>query len=100
MQFLVLTRRRADSNPPEAFAALYPQEIARTRELYAAGFTRQVWHRADRSGACQLVEAADEATVRSTLASLPFAQAGLLDIEIVALAPYAGFAPEARSDGS
>lgn len=91
MQFLVLSSRRTDQFAPAEFERLVLREGARARELYALGFTRQIWHRADRPGACQLVEARSEDEVRTRLATLPLAQAGMLDFEIVPLKPYAGF---------
>lgn len=63
------------------------------KELYAAGILRQVWKRGDAPGAAIVWEAAREAEVREALASLPIAQAGMLEITtLMALEPYAGFA--------
>lgn len=91
MQFLVLTRRKSGVFTPEQFAEKFNAEVARARELYRDQFTRQIWHRADGSGACQIVEGPDEAYVLETINSLPFAGAGMLDITIVPLKPYSGF---------
>lgn len=91
MQFLVLTRRKTSQFTPEEFASKYDAEVARAKELYREGFSRHLWHRADGSGACQIVEARDLAEVEKTISTLPFAASGMLDIEIVALKPYAGF---------
>ena len=91
MQFLVITRRKTESFPPALFAEKFDAEVARARELYREQFTRQIWHRADGNGACQIVEAPDEAYVRERIGSLPFAEADMMDITIIALKPYAGF---------
>ncbi len=91
MRFLVLTRRRAQSFPAEAFDSPYETEVARTRALYAARFTRQIWRRADRSGACQIVEAEARPMHVSSCPPSPLCRQGMLDIEIIALKPYAGF---------
>ena len=95
MQFLSLSRRRTDAFAPEAFTAeLMARETARVKELYASGLLRQIWRRADIPGAAILWEAASEAEVRATLASLPIFEAGMLEIVLVApLAPYPGFGP-------
>lgn len=95
MQFLSLSRRRTDAFPPEAFTPeLTAREAERVRELYAAGLLRQVWKRADMPGAAILWEAASEAEVRAALASLPIAQAGMLEIvALTPLEPYPGFGP-------
>jgi muconolactone delta-isomerase len=91
MQFLVLTRRKSEEFSAEQFAEKFGAEVSRARELYNDQFTRQIWHRADGSGVCQIVEGPDEGFVRDKINSLPFAGAGMLDVTIVALKPYAGF---------
>lgn len=95
MQFLVLTRRRLDAFPPEAWTPeLAEDESQRVRELYVAGAIRAIWRRKDMPGAALLFEAANEEEVRAAMASLPLAKRGML--EIVALAqldPYPGFGP-------
>lgn len=94
MQFLSLTRRRLDAFPPEAFTKeLTDREGQRVRELYGRGILRQVWRRADIAGSAILWEAASEAEVREAIASLPIAQAGMLEVvALVPLEPYPGFA--------
>jgi muconolactone delta-isomerase len=94
MQFLSLSRRRIDAFPPEAFTPqLLSRESERVKALYASGILRQIWKRGDVPGASILWEAATEAEVQSALASLPIAQAGMLEIlALVPLEPYSGFA--------
>lgn len=93
MQFLSLSRRRTDAFPAEAFTPeLISRETERVKELYAAGILRQIWTRGDIAGAAILWEAADEAAVRDALASLPIAQADMLEVmALVPLEPYPGF---------
>ncbi|TPJ71251.1 muconolactone Delta-isomerase family protein [Mesorhizobium sp. B2-7-1] len=91
MQFLVLSRRRTDQFSDADFEQLVPSEGAQARYLYSLGFTRQIWHRGDIPGACQIVEAKDASEVHEKLATLPLAKAGMLDFEVVPLNPYAGF---------
>jgi muconolactone delta-isomerase len=95
MQFLSLSRRRTDAFPPEAFTPeLVASEGQRVKELYATGILRQIWRRGDLAGAAILWEAASESEVRDALASLPIAQAGMLEIVALApLEPYPGFGP-------
>jgi len=93
MQFLSVSRRRPGVSD-DACAALSGDEAQRVRELYSEGLVRQVWHRADRPGACLLWEAASEQQVRDMLNTLPFARAEMLEIEIIPLMPYAGFGPK------
>jgi muconolactone delta-isomerase len=84
MQFLALSRRRTDAFPPEAFI----------RELYTEGFIRSIWRRQDTPGAALLIEANSEEEVRATLATLPLAQRGMLELAaLTQLLPYPGFGP-------
>jgi muconolactone delta-isomerase len=90
MQFLTVSRRIeafADSD----FAPLVEEEGCQARILYGGGFIRQIWHRADRPGACILFEAESEDQVRERLNTLPMVKAGMLDVTIIPLKPYAGF---------
>lgn len=95
MQFLTVSRRR---ELPEGLGAeLSRAEVQRARELYAEGYMRQLWHRADGPGACVLWEVADESQLWELLKSLPFVGAGFVEISVVPLRPYAGFGPEKAS---
>jgi muconolactone delta-isomerase len=93
MQFLTLSRRRTAQFGEADFAARVEAEVEQARVLYAAGFIRQIWHRGDVGGACILVEADSEERVREMLGTLPLMQAGMLEVTIVPLRPYAGFCP-------
>ena len=95
MQFLVLTRRRTDQFPPDAWKPeLLEAEAQRARELYSAGTIRNIWRRKDTPGAAIVMEAATEEEVREAVASLPLAQRGMLEIvALTQLEPYPGFGP-------
>jgi muconolactone delta-isomerase len=94
MQFMVLSRRVTEKFSDADFAPLLEAEAECARAFYADGFIRQIWHRADIGGACLLVEADSEQTVRAKLATLPLVAAGMLEmISVVPLKPYAGFGP-------
>lgn len=93
MQFLTISRRLTERFADAEFAARTEAEIAQARVLYAHGFIRQLWHRGDAPGVCMIVEADSEAAVREGLDSLPLAHAGMVEITIVPLKPYAGFCP-------
>ena len=92
MQLLTIARRRTESFPDAEFAALLESEVAQARALYAEGFIRQIWHRADMPGACLLLEADSEQQAREKLNTLPLYGAGMIDFTIIPLKPYAGFA--------
>jgi muconolactone delta-isomerase len=94
MQFFSVSRRRTDAFPPEAFTAeLIAQEGQRVKQLYASGVLRQIWRRGDAPGAVIIWEAASEADVRTAIASLPLAQAGMIETMFLSsLEPYPAFA--------
>jgi muconolactone delta-isomerase len=96
VQFLSLSSRRTDRFSEAAFADLVDAETSRARELYAAGFIRQIWHRGDLPGACMVLEADSLEEARARLYTLPLIRAGMLDVSIVPLVPYAGFVAEPR----
>jgi muconolactone delta-isomerase len=91
VQFLSLSARRTDRFSERQFAELVDAEASRARELYAAGFIRQIWHRGDVPGACMVLEADSLEEARARLSTLPLIRAGMLDVSIVPLEPYAGF---------
>lgn len=94
MQFLTISRRRQLGGMKDDDLSL--AEVQRARTLYSEGRIRQLWHRADGSGACVLWEAESEGDLRQMLASLPFVQAELVDVSVVALQPYRGFGPRSE----
>jgi muconolactone delta-isomerase len=94
MQFLALSRRRIERFSDADFAAMADEESQRVRTLYAEGVIRQIWRRGDMPGACILLEADSEETARALLATLPLAEAGMLELILVTpLQPYPGFGP-------
>jgi muconolactone delta-isomerase len=93
MQFLSVSRRKTESFAESEFASRAAAEAERARAMYAEGFIRQIWTRRDVPGACILWEADSEEHVRELLNSLPLAAAGMLEITVIPLRPYAGFGP-------
>jgi muconolactone delta-isomerase len=93
MQFLTISRRLSEDCTGVDLRVLAEDEFECGRALYLQNFIRQIWHRADTLGACMLVEAESEEEVRKTLSTLPFFQAGILEILVIPLKPYAGFGP-------
>ena len=94
MQFLTFSRRRTEAFTAEDFAARGAAEWEQARPLYAQGYIRQIWRRADVPGACILLEADSEEHARELLGTLPLMQAGMLEVTVVPLAPYPGFGPQ------
>ncbi len=92
MQFLAITRRRTEAFTEEQFLEQLGAEGIRARELYAHGVFRAIYSRGDIPGAVLLIEAEDLAGAQAAMDSLPFKQLEMMDVEIVPLKPYRGFA--------
>lgn len=60
---------------------LIRSEIDRIKELINSGVCRDAWRRIDKVGIILLLHAESESACRELLASLPFALAGILDVE-------------------
>ncbi|HXE12621.1 MAG TPA: hypothetical protein VN633_10905 [Bryobacteraceae bacterium] len=94
MMFLALVRRKMEQFSEEEIAKLLDPEAERVRALYTQGIFRAVWSRGGSvKGAVVQMECASEAEAKSVLDSLPFAQHGIAEFELIPLLPYRGFAP-------
>ena len=94
MQFLLVANLQPDamdSGPHPNFTQLLQQEQAHTRKAYLEGSIRQIWLQSPGPGAVALIEANSLDDARRLALSFPLAQAGLLSVNVIALAPYAGF---------
>lgn len=60
-------------------------------QLHQADIVREIYFKADRTGAVLLLECSDEDEARSYLDSLPLVQAGLITFDMIPLIPYPGF---------
>ncbi len=78
--------------PGTEFAPQLKAEAQQAWELYLAGILRELYFRQDRSEAVLMLECADVEQARQHLESLPLVQAGLIEFEVIPLAPYPGFA--------
>jgi len=92
MQFLAIARRRVEAFPEALISEQLPAEAERVRELYAAGIMRTIYSRGDVPGAVVLLEASDLAEAEAAMRSLPLHRSGMLEVEIVPLRPFRGFA--------
>jgi muconolactone delta-isomerase len=101
MQFLSLLRLRTEAAHREVLTPqLVRQEIERVHELLDSGTVREAWKRRDGVAIILLVEADSEDQCRSILATLPFSDAGVLEIEMLApVEPYIDAFPARAQDG-
>jgi muconolactone delta-isomerase len=90
MQFFVHLGIRTKSVPRETLTTeLLGREIETIKELLASGKAQEVWKRVDCHCVILLVCAFSEQECRGVLAGLPFAKAGILDIQLIApVEPY------------
>jgi len=75
----------------EQFQPLLEAEAARVWELYESGVLREIHFRADQRSAVLVLECATLEEARETLNTLPLVQAGLIEFDLIPLAPYTGF---------
>jgi hypothetical protein len=92
MKILALERPVPGVAPESCTPALLRSEARRAWELQQAGVIRELYFRVDRDEAVLVLEAADLAQARATLADLPLVRAGLIEFELVPLRAYPGFA--------
>jgi muconolactone delta-isomerase len=99
MKILAIEREQPSAAAHD-FRRLARAEAARAWELYQAGVIRELHFRQDRPEAVLILECAGVEEAETSLATLPFVEAGLITFEIIPLAPYPGFARLfARNDG-
>jgi hypothetical protein len=93
MRFLAIVRRKNEEFTDEQIAAYLEPEAERVRDLYTQGVFRAVFSRGDVKGAVVELECASLEEANRVMETMPFAQQGMIDIQIIPLLPYRGFAP-------
>lgn len=94
MQFLVIANLPRDifkSGRYPDIGRLLEQEKAHARQAYMDGVIRQMWLQSPDPGAVAILEADSLDEARKLASAFPLAQAGLLQVKVIALTPYAGF---------
>lgn len=77
---------------PGAVGGSLVEEARRVWQLQQEGVLREIYFRADQHTAVLMLECHDVAEAQTVLASLPLVRAGMIDFEVIPLAPYDGFA--------
>lgn len=82
---------------PAATAAAFTPDLLRAEarrvwELQQQDVIRAIYFRADRHATVLVLECSDTAEAERLLGTLPLLQAGLIQFELIPLAPYDGFA--------
>jgi len=91
MKILALERELSPKATPTP-ASLLRSEAARVWELHQSGIIREVYFRADRSAAVLILETAGVEEAHLALGTLPLVAGGIIEFELIPLAPYPGFA--------
>lgn len=90
MKILALEHEHPSSSGPD-FKPHLQAEAARVWELHQAGIIRELYFHRDEHTAVLILESENLEAAQQTLASLPLVQAGLIEFELIPLAPYSGF---------
>jgi hypothetical protein len=93
MQYLALVRRKVESFTEEQFQPVLGPEADRVKELYAKGTIRAAYSRGDVKGAVVHLECDSLEKAEEVLNSLPLAEAGMIDWQLLPVLPYRGFCP-------
>ena len=91
MKILALERELPEATA-EAFQPLLKDEAHQVWELQQAGALREIYFNADQHTAVLVLECSSVEAARRLLSILPLVAAGLIEFDIIPLAPYDGFA--------
>lgn len=91
MKVLALGRDVVAGDDPR-FAELRPAEARAVWDLQQGDVLREAHFRADRPDAVLVLEVPDVVAARATIDRLPLVAAGLIDLDLIPLRPYPGFA--------
>jgi muconolactone delta-isomerase len=90
MQFLMIAKPKPGVSR-EQLGPHLKGEVAITLQYFSTGKIRQLHFLADEPGAVFLWEADSREELQQWLEEYPMRQAGLIEFEVIALKPYAGF---------
>jgi muconolactone delta-isomerase len=91
MKFLAI-EKEVPGVTEEQCAPHLRSEAERAWELYKEGKIRELYFRADRAEAILILECENIQEAHSVIDSLPLVKNGLIDFDLIPLAPYPGFA--------
>jgi hypothetical protein len=91
MKILALEKEVPGISDDRFTPEILKREAARAWELHQSGVIRDLYFRADRTSAVLILECAHPEEAAYALSTLPLAQQGLVEFDIVPLIPYSGF---------
>ena len=97
MRCFVLVKRKLDQFTAAQFEPLLEPEAEHARQLHAEGVFRSIWSYLDDDGkpkgALIEMDVPDVNEVDRVLNTLPMAVSGMIEWQVLRVAPYRGFAP-------
>jgi len=91
VQYLVVMKVKPGTNREQLVPLMKP-EAAKAWDMMASGALRSIHFIKGPVGAVLLFEAGDEKEVEARVGQLPLVEAGLVNVEVLALTPFTGFA--------
>ncbi len=91
MKILALARGVQNTSPVAFTPELIKAEVSEVLRLYQTDFVREVYVRLGTPAAVLIVESDSAESARASLGVLPMVEKGLLDFEMIPLAPFPGF---------
>jgi hypothetical protein len=94
---VVVVATRSNKFTDEEFAPLLPAEAKKALQLVAEDVVREIYSRQDGRGAILVLEAESEEAAHAHLATLPLAEAGMLDFDVYPVKAYRAIAAAAEA---
>ena len=91
MKFFVIAKRK-NNIEQEKFTEFADEEAKKAIALFKEEFIRELYSIKGGKGACMIVEASTEEEILIKLSDLPFIKNNYLNIDIIEVKPYRGFA--------
>ena len=99
MKILAIPKAVSSTSANAFDSQLIEAEVEAVLRLYQADVIREIYTRANSRGVVFVLDGASPEEIRKTLNDLPAVQRGILDIELIPLAPFQGFLRSIREEG-
>ncbi len=91
MKILAIPKAVSNASANAFDSELIDAEVEAVLRLYQADVIREIYTRANSRGVVFMLEGASPEEVKTALNQLPAVQRGILEIELIPLAPFQGF---------
>ena len=100
MKILAIPKAVSSASASAFDTELINAEVEAVLRLYQADVIREIYSRANSRGVVFVLEGASPEAVKMVLNDLPAVQRGILDIELIPLAPFQGFLRSLQEEAS